>query len=63
MMRRQGRRLAIMLAIIAALGACGGGSATKRIGPKGREITRLAPVNPKAQKEFEAAIRAMRLGG
>lgn len=55
------RRL-VVLAIL-ALAACGGGSATSRIGPKGRTITRLDPVNPKAQKEFEAAMRALRLGG
>ena len=51
------------LVILLALVACGGGSATSRIGPKGRNIARLEKVNPKAQKEFEAAMRALRLGG
>ena len=51
------------LVLLFAIAACGGGSATSRIGPKGREITRLEKVNPKAQKEFEAAMRALRLGG
>jgi tetratricopeptide (TPR) repeat protein len=51
------------LIIILLVAACGGGSATSRIGPKGRNIARLDPVNPKAQKEFEAAMRALRLGG
>ena len=44
------------------VGACGG-SATSKIGPKGRVAARLDPVNPKAAKEFEAAMRALRLGG
>lgn len=57
------RTIAIALAITSlSLGACGSGSA-KRIGPKGRTVTRLDPVNPKAQKEFEAAMRALRIGG
>ncbi|MDQ3334747.1 MAG: tetratricopeptide repeat protein [Myxococcota bacterium] len=51
------------LVILIALAACGGGSASSRIEPKGRNIARLDPVNPKAQKEFEAAMRALRLGG
>lgn len=51
------------LILLIAIAACGGGSATSRIGPKGRQITRLEKVNPKAQKEFEAAMRALRLGG
>lgn len=50
----------LVLALVA--GACGGSSATK-IGPKGRTVNRLDPVNPKAAKEFEAAMRALRLGG
>ncbi len=51
------------LVIMVLIAACGGGSATSRIGPKGRSIARLDPVNPRAQKEFEAAMRALRLGG
>ena len=50
------------LLLLIALAACGG-SATTKIGPKGRTVQRLDPVNPKAAKEFEAAMRAMRLGG
>lgn len=50
------------LALVALLAACGG-SAVARIGPKGREISRLQPVNPRAAKEFESAMRALRLGG
>lgn len=49
--------------ILAAMLAACSGSATSRIGPQGRTITRLDPVNPKAQKEFESAMRALRLGG
>jgi tetratricopeptide (TPR) repeat protein len=54
------RRIAILLAVLAI--ACGS-SATSRIAPKGRQFHRLDPVNPKAAKEFEAAMRALRLGG
>jgi tetratricopeptide (TPR) repeat protein len=52
----------IVLFVI-VLAACGGGSVTSRTQPQGRNIKRLDPVNPKAQKEFEAAMRALRLGG
>jgi tetratricopeptide (TPR) repeat protein len=51
-----------LLLLVIALSACGG-SATKPIGPQGRTVNRLDPVNPKAAKEFEAAMRALRLGG
>jgi tetratricopeptide (TPR) repeat protein len=44
------------------LAGCGHSSATK-IGPGGKTVVKLDPVNPKAQREFEAAMRAMRLGG
>ena len=54
------RRLAIAAAF--GLTACGSGSAA-RIGPAGRTVTRLDPVNPKAAKEFDSAMRALRLGG
>ncbi len=50
------------LIIIAVLAACGG-SSVNRIGPKGAKTAKLDPVNPKAQREFEAAMRATRLGG
>jgi tetratricopeptide (TPR) repeat protein len=49
--------------LLVLLVACGGASATSRIGPKGRSIQRLDPVNPRAAKEFESAMRAMRVGG
>jgi tetratricopeptide (TPR) repeat protein len=54
---------ALVILALAFLVACGGGSATSRTRPEGRKFQRLDPVNPKAQKEFEAAMRAMRLGG
>lgn len=50
------------LVLIAVLAACGG-SSVQRIGPKGTKTAKLDPVNPKAQREFEAAMRATRLGG
>ncbi|MBA3395754.1 MAG: tetratricopeptide repeat protein [Deltaproteobacteria bacterium] len=62
-MSRRVLGLVLPLAIALAMAACGGGSATSRIGPQGRQVNRLDPVNPKAQKEFEAALRALRLGG
>ncbi len=52
---------ALLLALV--LTACGG-SAVSRIGPGGKaKSVKLDPVNPKAAKEFDAALRAMRLGG
>jgi tetratricopeptide (TPR) repeat protein len=53
------KKLVLLLALV--LVACGG--STSRIGPKGRTVNRLQPVNPKAAKEFESAMRALRLGG
>jgi tetratricopeptide (TPR) repeat protein len=49
--------------VLALLVACGGPSIKERTTPEGRKIVRLEKVNPKAQKEFDAAMRAMRLGG
>ncbi|MGN6108909.1 MAG: tetratricopeptide repeat protein [Kofleriaceae bacterium] len=54
-------KLFVVLAI--ALAACGGTPSAQRIGPQGRKVARLDPVNPRAAKEFEAAMRALRLGG
>lgn len=48
---------------VLCLAACGGPSIKERTTPEGRKIVRLEPVNPKAQKEFDAAMRALRLGG
>ncbi|HEU0029241.1 MAG TPA: tetratricopeptide repeat protein [Kofleriaceae bacterium] len=53
----------IIIALLCGLVACGGGGTKKSTGPKGRTVNRLDPVSPKAQKEFEAAMRALRLGG
>lgn len=56
------RRVAIVLVLLAA---CSGGSGQKRriqsTGP--RAAPKLDPVKPQARREFEAALRAMRLGG
>lgn len=53
-----------LIVILVALVACGGAGKSKdRIGPKGRTVTRLDPVNPAAAKKFEEAMRALRLGG
>ncbi len=47
--------------VLAALAACG--SSAGRIGPQGRTVVHLDPVNPKAAKQFESAMRALRIGG
>ncbi|MBA3465757.1 MAG: tetratricopeptide repeat protein [Deltaproteobacteria bacterium] len=52
----------LALLVVMAIAACGGSSA-RRIGPGGKTTVKLDPVNPKAAREFEAAMRAMRLGG
>lgn len=56
-------RIALVLAAATALGACGG-SVTARTKPGGRGVVKkLDPVNPRAAKAFESAMRALRLGG
>lgn len=52
----------LVVAGVLALTACGGSSAN-RITPGSREKPKLDPVNPQALKEFEAAMRALRLRG
>lgn len=53
-------RVAILVAI--ALGACGG--STKRTVKGGRTVSaQRDPIKPAARKEFDAAMRALRLGG
>jgi tetratricopeptide (TPR) repeat protein len=51
---------ALVLSLV--LAACGG-SAVKQIGPQGRTVVRLEKVNAAAQKQFDSAMRALRLGG
>ena len=51
---------AILLAV--ALAACGSRQ-TGTGGPGGRKAAKLDPVNPKALKQFESAMRALRIGG
>ncbi len=53
----------LVILLLITLAACGGSGNKGNIGPKGRTVNRLDPVNPKAAKEFEAALRALRLGG
>jgi tetratricopeptide (TPR) repeat protein len=53
-------RLAVLV-IACVLAACGGSANRIRSG-KGR-AAKLAPVDPKAAKEFASALRALRLGG
>jgi tetratricopeptide (TPR) repeat protein len=57
------RALVVLVSVLACVVACGPPPSAGRIGPQGRTVTRLDPVNPKAQKEFEGAMRALRLGG
>jgi len=51
------------LVIALALAACGGGGTKNARTGTGRESKHKEPVNAKAQREFEAAMRALRLGG
>ncbi len=56
------RRLMVGLAL--ALAACGGGRTTRTVGAAGPTTSAPQdPVQPAARREFEAAVRALRLGG
>ena len=62
-MSRALRSLGALALALAA--ACGGPSAARRIqttGPKATKVV-LDPVKPEARREFDAAMRALRLGG
>lgn len=52
----------LLVVLVALATACGAGS-KRRGGPGGRFAERRDPVKPAALKEFEAGMRAMRLGG
>jgi tetratricopeptide (TPR) repeat protein len=56
-----GRTLALVVALCGACGG-GGGKATTAPGPRSAASKR-DPINPKAAKELEAAMRALRIGG
>jgi len=57
------RRHALALAAVFAA-ACGGGGAKPSTAPVARAASaKRDPINPKAAKEFEGAMRAMRVGG
>lgn len=59
---RSARVLAALALATAA--ACGGGTGKRRIESTGpRAAPKLDPVKPQARREFEAALRALRLGG
>jgi tetratricopeptide (TPR) repeat protein len=50
--------------LLAALAACGGASGKRQVAGTGPAVKQHRdPVKPAAQKEFEAAMRAIRLGG
>lgn len=55
-------RAAVLLGVVAALAACGG-SVKDRTRPGAPVVKKLDPVNPRAAKAFENAMRALRLGG
>ncbi len=56
-------RLAIALVAAVTLLGCGGGSARKIASTGPRATPKLEPVKPQARREFDAALRALRLGG
>lgn len=65
---RAPRRALVARALLAAalglgLGACGGSARVRAQGGAGVVKKKLDPVNPKAAKAFESAMRALRLGG
>ncbi|HMG20501.1 MAG TPA: tetratricopeptide repeat protein, partial [Kofleriaceae bacterium] len=66
-MTRRAPRAAVWLALgaVATLAACGGGGGAQATSPAARTGPRTArePINPKAAKEFEGAMRALRVGG
>ncbi|HET9626617.1 MAG TPA: tetratricopeptide repeat protein [Kofleriaceae bacterium] len=52
------------LALVLALAACGGGSKHAETAATGKPgAAKREPINPKAAREFEGAMRAMRVGG
>lgn len=57
------RTLLFLAAALPAL-ACGGGGGKRQIaGPGGTAVVKRDPVKPAAAREFEAGLRALRLGG
>lgn len=50
-------------ALILALAACGGGGKHAQTAKTATAQKKLDPVNPKAAKEFDGAMRALRVGG
>ena len=51
------------LVLVAVLAAACGHSSVRNIGPGGKKNVKLDPVNKEAQRKFEDAMRALRLGG
>jgi Tfp pilus assembly protein PilF len=62
-MRRVAILLALALAASVSLGACGGSAKNRTKPGAAGAVKRRDPVNPKAAKAFENAMRALRLGG
>lgn len=58
-MTRTGCATVVLLALLTA---CGGGG-SRRVKGSGRNVTHRDPVKPGAAKEFDSAMRALRLGG
>ena len=57
------RHTAIAVGIVVGLAACGGGSKHTETAKVRTTKAKLDPVNPKAAKEFDGAMRALRVGG
>jgi tetratricopeptide (TPR) repeat protein len=64
-MTARGRAAAVLASGALALAACGGGSGAKPAARATMPGTRAQrePINPRAAKEFEGAMRALRVGG
>jgi tetratricopeptide (TPR) repeat protein len=64
-MKRSTARLrwVALASAVAIAGACGGGGKQQQVATARTQTTKRDPINPKAAKEFEGAMRALRVGG
>jgi tetratricopeptide (TPR) repeat protein len=62
-MRRSTMRWIAIASALAIAGACSGGAKQKQVATARVQTNQRDPINPKAAKEFEGAMRALRVGG